>query len=692
MGKETKISVDAEQILKVALKNSENALLADLKNNTFEIISGKDKLPPYLCKASKGDFTTFANLFVDFSVSMDSKVHVGEMFQPSYIEKRLKKQDYYYVLYSAGSDKESHQYVTKVYKYGDWKTEKKAFIITLLVDYAFSHEHRVRELLENSVKQRTHELSEKNDRLNRINEEIIGFLGNIVEARDAESGEHVRRVRGFTYILAEQMMQDYPEYGLTPKKVELISSASALHDIGKIMIPDSILLKAGSLSENEFETMKTHSEKGCEILKFAPKDWSDEYLLTSLEICKYHHEKYDGKGYPLGLLGDDIPISAQIVSIVDCLDALINVRCYKPAYAFDDAYNMILGGECGAFSDKLLRAFIKCKEKLRAHAQDKSSDFKNNSAINADDNPLAGFRILVVDDDEISSMIISDSLSSSGAIVTVANSGEKAVDMLEKGDYGVFDAVLMDIYMPGMDGFETTKAIRKSSFAGAETIPIIAVSTSRRDIDIATATEVGMSSFIFKPVTGQKLSKALISSIRNRTIELQHKLTKTKRLANRDVLTGVRSLAAYTDKVEELKESMKTNKDTKFALVECDINGLKNINDTYGHEIGDVYIVNSCRGICSVFKHSPVYRIGGDEFVVVLEDEDYEARKELMEALRQLIDASVKKKDALHGRISLAAGMAEYNPKKDKTVGDVLKRADTSMYNNKRMMHMTVTD
>ena len=692
MGKTTKTIVDANLIFEIDQKNSVNALIADLKENTFEIIWGKDQLPPYLLKAAKKDFTTFANLFVDFSVSMDSKVNVGEMFSPKYIEKRLKKQDFYYVLYTAGSGCESHQYVTKVYKYGDWKKEKKIYVITLMVDGAFSHEHRIRELLENSVKQRTHELSEKNDRLNRINEEIIGFLGNIVEARDVESGEHVRRVRGFTYILADQMMQDYPEYGLTPKKVELISSASALHDIGKIMIPDSILLKAGSLSENEFETMKTHSEKGCEILKYAPKDWSDEYLLTSLEICKYHHEKYDGKGYPLGLLGDDIPISAQIVSIVDCLDALINVRCYKPAYAFDDAYNMILGGECGAFSEKLLRCFVKCKEKLRAHAQDKNSDFKNTQTSNLDDNPLAGFRILVVDDDEISAMIISDSLSTSGAVVTVASSGEQALEMLEKCDHGIFDAVLMDIYMPGLDGFETTKAIRKANFAGAETIPVIAVSTSRRDIDIATATEVGMNSFIFKPVTAYKLSKALISSIRNRTIELQHKLTKTKRLANRDVLTGVRSLAAYTDKVEELKEHMKADKHTKFALVECDINGLKNINDTYGHEIGDVYIVNSCRGICSIFKHSPVYRIGGDEFVVVLEGVDYEARKELMDSLRDLIDASLKKKDALHGRISVAAGMAEYNPKSDKTVGDVLKRADASMYNNKRMMHMTVTD
>ena len=219
---------------------------------------------------------------------------------------------------------------------------------------------------EETVKRTT----ELNDALQKMSASLVEVLGDIVESRDSDSGAHVQRVRGYTYLLANRVMEDFPEYGLDKYTVNLMTFASALHDVGKIAIPDAILLKPGRLTEDEWKIMKTHSEKGCEILNKMAKSWSRDYLNMGLDICMYHHEKWDGKGYPKGLRGDEIPISAQIVSLADSYDAISSKRVYKDAYSSDKAYEMIMNGECGAFSDKLLACFAKCRADFERHSKD----------------------------------------------------------------------------------------------------------------------------------------------------------------------------------------------------------------------------------------------------------------------------------------------------------------------------------
>ncbi|HJJ27932.1 MAG TPA: HD domain-containing protein [Methanocorpusculum sp.] len=225
------------------------------------------------------------------------------------------------------------------------------------------------EKLEALVCERTADLKEKNLALVRMSEDVVELLGDVVESRDVESGAHIKRVKGFARILAAQVMQDLPEYKLDQPTVDLITKASALHDVGKISISDTILLKPGRFTPEEFAIMQSHCEKGCEILKKAPKDWDPSYLAMSMDICHYHHEKWDGKGYPCGLKGDEIPIAAQIVSVADIYDALVSKRCYKDSLSFDEAYKMICGGECGAFSDKLMACFTKCKDEFEEYAK-----------------------------------------------------------------------------------------------------------------------------------------------------------------------------------------------------------------------------------------------------------------------------------------------------------------------------------
>lgn len=218
--------------------------------------------------------------------------------------------------------------------------------------------------LEQTVAEQTAELREQNARLQRLNSDIVEMLGNVVEARSMESGQHVRRVKGYTGILAEEMMRSYPEYNLTPESISLIVEASALHDVGKIMIRDSVLLKPGRLTPEEFDYMKTHTTLGCKLINEVTDMWSDEYRRCGYEICRHHHEKYDGRGYPDGLKGDEIPISAQLVSVADIYDALTTERVYKKAFSADEAYRMIREGECGAFSDKMMNCFARVKDQM----------------------------------------------------------------------------------------------------------------------------------------------------------------------------------------------------------------------------------------------------------------------------------------------------------------------------------------
>lgn len=223
--------------------------------------------------------------------------------------------------------------------------------------------------LEQQVEKQTKLLKNQNDMLKRqaeklseTNSRIIDILGTVVESRNLESGEHVKRVKIFTKILGMFIYENYPEYGLTLERVEMISQAAALHDIGKIAIPDSVLLKPGRLTDEEFEEMKTHTIRGHEILETIDGIWEDEYQQTSIEICRHHHERYDGRGYPDGLKGEDIPLSAQIVSVADVYDALVSERVYKSAFTKEEAFNMIMEGKCGQFSPKILDCFSKARE------------------------------------------------------------------------------------------------------------------------------------------------------------------------------------------------------------------------------------------------------------------------------------------------------------------------------------------
>ena len=194
---------------------------------------------------------------------------------------------------------------------------------------------------------------------------MVSILSNVVEIRNHESGDHIRNIRRITEMLLHQLVQKTKAYNLTEEDIALIKTASSLHDIGKITIPEEILNKPGKLTKEEFEIMKTHSAAGAQILEQMKYGQDKPLYRYALEICRWHHERWDGHGYPDGLMGEEIPISAQIVAIADVYDALTSERCYKKAYDHTTAINMILNGECGAFNPLLLECLTETAAQLR---------------------------------------------------------------------------------------------------------------------------------------------------------------------------------------------------------------------------------------------------------------------------------------------------------------------------------------
>lgn len=194
-------------------------------------------------------------------------------------------------------------------------------------------------------------------RLNRVNRSMVETLATVIEFRDGESGEHVKRISGLTRILMNKVSEMFPEYHLPEEEIDKICMSSILHDVGKIMIPDSILNKPGRLTKEEFEIMKSHTVEGCKILQEVPDIMEQGIYNYSYDICRHHHERWDDRGYPDGLKGEEISIWSQAVAIADVYDALTAERVYKKAFDHETAVRMINNGECGMFNPKVMKAF-----------------------------------------------------------------------------------------------------------------------------------------------------------------------------------------------------------------------------------------------------------------------------------------------------------------------------------------------
>ena len=223
---------------------------------------------------------------------------------------------------------------------------------------------------------------------------MIQIMSNILGSRNSESREHILHIKTATEMMLRQLVKVTDAYPLTEADIALITTASSLHDIGKIRIPEEILNKPGRLTDEEFQIMKTHSELGAAIIKDMDFPQDHPLVHTAWEISRWHHERWDGKGYPDGLKGEEIPISAQVVSIVDVYDALTSERCYKKAFDHDTAIQMILDGQCGQFNPILLKCLKELSIQLSKMSGKETNDNKHYHEIQRLSNEILGDKFL----------------------------------------------------------------------------------------------------------------------------------------------------------------------------------------------------------------------------------------------------------------------------------------------------------
>lgn len=227
--------------------------------------------------------------------------------------------------------------------------------------------YQAREDLSSRVETQERVLEQRDQEIQELNSSMIEVLATAIEFRDCESGEHVNRIRDLTDLLLRSLR----EMGLescqfSDEQIEQISIAAVMHDVGKIAIPDQILNKPGRLTAEEFEIMKTHTVRGCELLERIPKMRETPVYQYAYDICRHHHERWDGRGYPDHLKGDEIEIWSQVVSVADVYDALVSKRVYKDAFAHEQAIEMILGGQCGQFNPALLQSLQQLQGRIRS--------------------------------------------------------------------------------------------------------------------------------------------------------------------------------------------------------------------------------------------------------------------------------------------------------------------------------------
>lgn len=296
---------------------------------------------------------------------------------------------------------------------------------------------------------------------------------------------------------------------------------------------------------------------------------------------------------------------------------------------------------------------------------------------------LAGTRIMVADDDSVSMEIARTTLVNEGAEVVAAENGVVALTLFRSSAENSIDAILLDVAMPMLDGVSVTKEIRSMSRSDARTVPIIAMVAGSDEEDINNLFDAGMNDYISKPVDITMLVKTMLGAMRRSTNELAERLEKALQDANTDALTGVKNMNAFELSTGRIDVEIESGEEVHFAIVICDVNGLKETNDNIGHDEGNKLLINSCRLICHTFAHSPVFRIGGDEFAAILRNDDYKNREKLVGGIKERMTAeNYHPMDVVN--VSFAIGMAEYDPALDTGCNDVFKRADALMYEHKK--------
>ena len=458
----------------------------------------------------------------------------------------------------------------------------------------------------------------------RDNMLMVSMLSHIVEFRNGESGSHVTHVSDMTRLFLKCMGRKSSQYYLTDEDIRIISLASSLHDVGKISVPDEILNKPGRLTPEEFEVMKSHTVKGAEMLASLDGNKDTKLVKTAYEIVRWHHERYDGAGYPDGISGDDIPLSAQVVSLADVYDALRSERVYKKAFPREKAVEMIVGGECGAFNPVLLEAFIESIDEIEevltapSDGLPKSDVADGGALISPRSAGQISARTVEQLEYERQKYRFFASMSSELQFEYTNATDLLVLNDHGPGDLGLGEAILspckdesllaffgkdnMDALLEGVRNATPENPLIHMKIVGNAPSGPRWFELTARVIWTVSSLDSSMSALIGKLVDIN---------------ERQENLDKLSFRASHDSLTGLMNHATAK---RTIGERLANRSDKTLVLCVLDIDNFKAVNDTRGHLFGDDILTwMASRMGSSVRDRDLIARVGGDEFLIFME-------------------------------------------------------------------------
>ncbi len=523
------------------------------------------------------------------------------------------------------------------------------------------------------------QLMEKEERSNLM----VDILSHIVEFRNGESGLHVIHVRMLTELLLNHLFNKTDRYNnLSREEMAMISMASALHDIGKISIDESILNKPGRLTDEEFEIMKTHSMIGAKMLSEATPYKDDKLVQTAYEICRWHHERYDGSGYPDGLKGDEIPISAQIVSMADVYDALTSERVYKKALPHETAIQMIVDGKCGAFNPLLLECLQEVANTIRdtlakdvvaldrkRAKQNVAAEMLRNNQISASERTL---RLLEKEREKYKFF----------AALTKEIQFEYNIDppTLTLNPWGTqklgLDEIIMEPHQNpqfmAIMGEETWCAVKQMLLNTTPEKPAITY-----DCKLQYNGELRWHRVIARAIWQEEEEEPIFQGAIGKVLDIhdsKQRLADLERKANHDSLTGLLNHASAR---KQIIEQLEGHPHEKYALIIFDLDHFKNANDTYGHIFGDEVLKLEAQKLKDSLRTGDIAaRIGGDEFLIFLKYAD-----EVEPIIERIFNILIGKYEDFEFTVSMGVVQTEFF---DNDYETLFHAADTALYTAKR--------
>lgn len=455
------------------------------------------------------------------------------------------------------------------------------------------------------------------------NKLMIEILSNIVEFRNGESGLHVLHIRILTELFLRSLLEKTDKYDISSRDIPVVCNASALHDIGKIVIPESILNKPGRLTNEEFAIMKTHSAEGAKILEGIPMREDMPLLRIAYQICRWHHERYDGRGYPDGLKGDEIPIVAQVVALADVYDALTSKRAYKDAFSHEKAVNMILNGECGTFNPLLLECLKDIEGTLEQEFKELSEGRDSQEEImDTVEQMLEGGELSV---SEHSLRLLEHERMKYQFFATLSHEIQfeytKTPEMLILSEWGAQYLDMPETILTPREARFGTEVFNKNDFEQllAELEATTSEEPMTEEIYLLNINGQGRWSKVIARSMWSEAEPSEYTGAIGKIVDIHDDMEKMNRLelrAAHDSLTGLLNHKAAKAQISEI---LAKDEEQKYILLVFDLDHFKTANDTYGHLFGDEvlkYVAETLRN--STRDGDICARMGGDEFLVFM--------------------------------------------------------------------------